>query len=416
MSDTPQSPEPQHLLLVDDEEALVWSLSNRITKLRPHYQVATANDGVAALELIEAAPRTIDLLITDITMPGMSGLELIVAARRAHPRLPVIVITAYPTPDVRQEVALRGSIEYLEKPFEFDRFLAIVDEVLNRKHVGFSGAISVQTLPDIVQLYALSNATGALHVVHHAVDAAIWFERGAIVHAVTPGRTGVDAFYEIMLWSGGEFSMQLGSIAAEKTIRASWTELIMESCRQLDDRRRQIDLGASPNSTRGWSLAPEQTESIDMDFDLQPEPKAEEHIVVDLIVKNPLTHQSKEKHMATVKESLSKLEVVDGFVGAALVDSESGMLLGQEGGGGLNLEIAGASNAEVVRSKRKAIRNLNLRDEVEDILITLGKQYHMIRPMRSKPALFFYVVLDRSRANLAMARMTLAEVEKDIQI
>jgi predicted regulator of Ras-like GTPase activity (Roadblock/LC7/MglB family) len=117
-----------------------------------------------------------------------------------------------------------------------------------------------------------------------------------------------------------------------------------------------------------------------------------------------------------VKESLAKLNQIDGFVGAALVDSESGMLLGQEGGGGMNLEVAAAGNTEVVRSKRKVMNNLGLRDNIEDILITLGKQYHLLRPLRSRSTLFFYVALDRSRANLAMARITLADVEKDLQV
>ena len=117
-----------------------------------------------------------------------------------------------------------------------------------------------------------------------------------------------------------------------------------------------------------------------------------------------------------VKESLAKLNQIDGFVGAALVDSESGMLLGQEGGGGMNLEVAAAGNTEVVKSKRKVMQNLGLRDAVEDILITLGKQYHLIRPLRSRPTLFFYLAVDRSRANLAMARLTLADIEKDLQV
>ena len=117
-----------------------------------------------------------------------------------------------------------------------------------------------------------------------------------------------------------------------------------------------------------------------------------------------------------IKESLAKLNAIDGFVGAALVDSESGMLLGQEGGNGLNLEVAAAGNTEVVRAKRKAMANLNLKDGIEDMLITLGRQYHLIRPLRSRNTLFFYVALDRSRANLAMARITVADVEKELQV
>ncbi|APR80528.1 Hypothetical protein A7982_05875 [Minicystis rosea] len=117
--------------------------------------------------------------------------------------------------------------------------------------------------------------------------------------------------------------------------------------------------------------------------------------------------------MATnIQAALEKLRNVEGFVGASLVDSESGMLLGSEGGAGLNLEVAGAANTEVVRAKRKAMRALNLKDEVEDILISLGKQYHLIRLLKNRPTVFFYVILDRTRANLALARMSLADAER----
>ncbi|APR84215.1 Hypothetical protein A7982_09564 [Minicystis rosea] len=115
------------------------------------------------------------------------------------------------------------------------------------------------------------------------------------------------------------------------------------------------------------------------------------------------------------KAVLEALRTIDGYIGAALVDSDSGMTLGTDGGGGvLNLEIAAATNTEVVRAKRKAMKALNLRDEIEDILITLGQQYHLIRPMRGRPAVFLYLALDRGRANLALARLTLASVESTI--
>lgn len=117
-----------------------------------------------------------------------------------------------------------------------------------------------------------------------------------------------------------------------------------------------------------------------------------------------------------VKASLAALTKIDGFIGAALVDSDSGMLLGQEGGGGLNLEVAAAGNTEVVRAKRKTMNNLTLRDTIDDVLITLNKQYHLIRPLKGRPALFFYVAVDRQKANLAMARMTLSDVEKELQV
>jgi predicted regulator of Ras-like GTPase activity (Roadblock/LC7/MglB family) len=111
---------------------------------------------------------------------------------------------------------------------------------------------------------------------------------------------------------------------------------------------------------------------------------------------------------------LEKLNEITGFVGAALVDSDSGMALGMLGGGPINLEVAAAGNTEVVRAKRRVAASLGLSDNIEDILITLSKQYHLVRPLESNQDLFLYVVLDRARANLALARHELKSFEQTL--
>jgi hypothetical protein len=120
--------------------------------------------------------------------------------------------------------------------------------------------------------------------------------------------------------------------------------------------------------------------------------------------------------MANAKETLPKLLEVDGCIGACIVDSNSGMTLGAIGGNGIDLEAAAAGNTEVVRAKRKTMKALNLQDAIEDMLITLGKAYHLIRPLQSNDALFIYLVLDKSKSNLAMARHSLRNIEKDLVV
>jgi len=121
--------------------------------------------------------------------------------------------------------------------------------------------------------------------------------------------------------------------------------------------------------------------------------------------------------MANIKESLAKILQLDGAIGACIVDSNSGMMLGAEGSSNtINLEVAAAGNTEVVRAKRRTMKNLNLKDGIEDILITLHTQYHIIRPLASNDALFIYLVLDKNRGNLAMSRHQLASIDRDLTI
>ncbi|AXK87920.1 hypothetical protein IU443_18540 [Nocardia farcinica] len=123
--------------------------------------------------------------------------------------------------------------------------------------------------------------------------------------------------------------------------------------------------------------------------------------------------------MTNMDLALKDMMVIDGAVGAAVVDYNSGMALGMLGSSkSLDLQIAAAGNTEVMRAKMRTMDQLGLSDEIEDILITLSGQYHIIRPMtgRKSKGLFLYLALDRGRANLALARHRLKGIEEDLEI
>ena len=119
--------------------------------------------------------------------------------------------------------------------------------------------------------------------------------------------------------------------------------------------------------------------------------------------------------MANINDSLQALMQVDGAMCAAVVDANSGMLLGKAGTG-MNLEIAAAGNTEVVRAKLKTMRALGLAGGIDDMLITLDNQYHIITLIKAKEGLFVYTVLDKAKANLAMARYKANEIQATLSI
>jgi len=123
--------------------------------------------------------------------------------------------------------------------------------------------------------------------------------------------------------------------------------------------------------------------------------------------------------MSNYNEGLKQIMEIEGALGVALVDYTSGMTLAASGGGPqLDLEVAAAGNTEVIRAKLATMSKLGLSDEIEDILITLGTQYHLIRLIAgsSGEGLFLYLALSRAKANLAMARRQLASVEQTLVI
>ena len=124
--------------------------------------------------------------------------------------------------------------------------------------------------------------------------------------------------------------------------------------------------------------------------------------------------------MASKEDCLNAALKIEGSVGAALGDWNTGFSLGQVSTNSsfseAKLEIATALNSEVIKAKNKAREGLGIASEIEDILITLKDQYHLIRPCENMQGVFFYIVLDREKANLGLARIKLRSLEQALEL
>ena len=119
--------------------------------------------------------------------------------------------------------------------------------------------------------------------------------------------------------------------------------------------------------------------------------------------------------MSNINQVLDELLQTAGAKAAAVVDFKSGMMLGGKGSG-IDLDLAAGGNTQVVRAKMKTMEMLNLDAEIEDILITLSDQLHLIRPAAKLDSLFLYYVLDSEHANLALARRALKSAEEKLNV
>ncbi|WP_339898430.1 hypothetical protein [uncultured Gilvimarinus sp.] len=118
--------------------------------------------------------------------------------------------------------------------------------------------------------------------------------------------------------------------------------------------------------------------------------------------------------MSNLNDITAGLMSVSGALGCAIVDYTTGMLLASEGSG-VDLELAAAGNSEVVKAKLKTMKSLGIDGGIEDILITLKNQTHIIRPSITNEGLFIYLVLDKETSNLALARRKTADLETQLQ-
>ena len=132
----------------------------------------------------------------------------------------------------------------------------------------------------------------------------------------------------------------------------------------------------------------------------------------------PVMEKTMSNAITNVDSAMEELMKVRGALGVALADYTSGMSLAAISSGGLNLdtELAAAGHSEVIRAKIKVMDSLRLKSRIEDILITLSDQYHLIRLLSAHKNLFLYMVLKKEDANLATARHKLSEIESYIDI
>jgi CheY-like chemotaxis protein len=244
------------ILIVDDEENLTWSMSKSLSKDKEKFEVLIANSGEDALKVLEK--ESIRLVLTDIRMPGISGLDLLSRIRRDYPDVKVIIMTAYGSPDVQKDANMRGSLYYIEKPFEIKEIREMILDSLKDERKGFEGQLQDLLLTDVIQMNCLGKAHSSLIIRSGSKEGKIFFKDGNIIHAETGNVVGEVAFYQILTWPEGTFLSKRNESPKERTIKSDWQFLIMEGLRIADEASRSSLEKAGP--------AEEISEEIKKDF------------------------------------------------------------------------------------------------------------------------------------------------------
>ncbi|KAA3617678.1 MAG: response regulator [Calditrichaeota bacterium] len=224
----------KNVLVVDDEEDLTWSIAKHLSKDKEHYNLHAVNSAADALALLKTI--SVELVISDIRMPEISGLDLLLKIRELYPSTKVIIMTAYGSSEIQEEANRRGCFKYIEKPFEINKLRQMILDTVKEKK-GFEGRISDFQLSDLIQMNCLGRLTNAITVETMEKKGIIYFEDGNIIHSTVGDLDGEEAFYEIICWQGGSFAINKGAKADQETIMKGWQSLMLEGLRRNDEKR-----------------------------------------------------------------------------------------------------------------------------------------------------------------------------------
>jgi len=201
----------------------------------------------------------------------------------------------------------------------------------------------------------------------------------------------------------------LSTLSSSMSVRAFYTSnAIMEKLllkRWKQDQRPQMGLLELPDTDPKtlWFVLCEQLSKLP--FPAQPEFQDAHHLNEPRSFFMP----------SNLNASLEAVLTLDGAMAVALVDHTSGMCLAKAGSG-VDLDLAAAGNTQVVKAKLKTMEMLGISKGIEDILITLHNQYHLIRLVPNHPGLFLYLVIDKAKGNLALARYKLMDIERSLAV
>ena len=238
-----QSTQLRRIVLVEDDDICSRQVASALRRSFTDLDVYQTKDPDEALSLL--ADEASRLLITDAHSRQLDGIAVATSARVRRPELPVIVLSNPPC--AARRIPQLGEAAWLEKPPKTDRLVGLVERLLTAP-TGFSGALTIEGLPDLVQLLSMTHASGALHVRCGQRRGCLWFEDGTIVDASIDTLRGVSAVYEILSWRGGTFALDRAARATRYSIDLSVTQLLLECMCRLDHQRADLLVEDAPTA------------------------------------------------------------------------------------------------------------------------------------------------------------------------
>ena len=256
-------------LFVDDDPDFLSTLTTLLKEIsKAHWAFRTATNHSQALEHLKAQP--VDIVVLDVEMPVMDGIEFLRLLRRTHTAQRVVMLSGHVEETLRKSAMELGASLFLAKPTTSEGFhglFAALDAlVTSGPQSGFRGVMQVG-LQDVLQMECLGRKSSILTVSTGNRRGQIYINEGAIVHAECGQLQGEMALYGLLGLSGGEFTLHPFTEPARRTISGQYEFLLMEAARLRDENSspstRPGSLGGGePHATLGEPLVATEARGV----------------------------------------------------------------------------------------------------------------------------------------------------------
>jgi len=389
------------LLVVEDEAQLAQNIADFLGSFSGEFAVTLAGTGEDALAAVEREP--FDVLLTDVRLPGIDGIELVFRALQFRPELSILVMTAFGTPEVR-EIALEvGALEFVEKPIDLEE---LRQSIIDASEESQSGARRVGglTVPEVLQFYSVSGDTGVVRLRFGNRRGTLGFRKGQLVHAAAGSRKGSAALEKMAKWGEGSFQemTQTDLKRYPKNITGSLSELLATYFPE-EGNEGDGDRAASTNAPETAGTAGARSNP---DNDAAPVASGDED--------DP---PNKEGLRMAIKDHLNEFSEIQGFKGVAVFTAQGEMIEGFANGK-LDIKTVGTFANNALLNAQKATDQMGVgrgnlmqvrAPEATVIMRCLNEATDFAQTSQGKAHFHTVVVLD-PEGNAGMAGMILDKI------
>jgi len=229
---TSQKSSTKYVLIVDDEKPFLLSLTDGLSMYKKDFTVLTALNGREAVKILNA--YRIDLVVTDLRMPKMDGFELLAYMTQNYADIPVIVMTAFGTPEIESHIHSIGRFQYLEKPMDIT---VLANSIFN----GLSATPSKDSkqsinLSTFLHLIEMENTTCTLRVNSDDKNGYLYFDKGRLLSATTERLEGREAALDMLSWSNAELDIKFKCEMTDGNIEGTLSQILTDASTKIEDK------------------------------------------------------------------------------------------------------------------------------------------------------------------------------------